>query len=166
MIRSARETDIPAILALIRELAEHVGEPDAVRTTDVQLASALFAEQPLVHALIAEQDGAVAGCAIWYVTFSTWTGRAGIYLEDLVVAAELRGLGHGRALLAELARSCVERGYGRLEWTVYTSIASALAFYAALGSDRLDHWKVHRVDGPALANLAGPSPQTSPQTSP
>jgi GNAT superfamily N-acetyltransferase len=165
MIRPARPADVAGIRRLIRELADYERSADQVVATEDDLRRALFGEQPAVFALIAEHQADVAGFALWFVNYSTWLGRAGIYLEDLYVTPELRGHGYGRALLAELARICVERGYGRLEWSVLDWNAPAIGFYASLGAVAMDEWTVHRLSGPALAALAG-APAAGPPGSP
>ncbi|EDY48051.1 acetyltransferase [Streptomyces clavuligerus] len=114
MIRNAVPGDIPEILRMIRELAEYEKAPQEARATEEQLHRALFGEHPAAFAHLAETDGGeVAGFALWFLNFSTWRGTHGIYLEDLYVRPALRGGGHGRALLTELARICGERGYER-----------------------------------------------------
>jgi len=155
-VRPADERDVAAVDALIRELARYEREPDAVVATEADLRRALFGPAPLVHCLVVEVDpgGPVAGFALWYVTYSTWTGRPGIWLEDLFVAPEHRGSGCGRALLQRLAAICRERGYARLEWNVLDWNEPALGFYRSLGAQALDTWTVHRLDGGALADLA------------
>ena len=169
MIRPARPDDVPSILALIRELATYEREPDAVVATQADLASALFGERPALFGLIAEdgnaedgnaEDGnaeggnAIAGFALWFLNFSTWLGRHGIYLEDLYVRPEFRGHGHGRELLIELARIADERGYGRLEWSVLDWNESAHRFYASLGAVPMQEWTTWRLAGAALPGLA------------
>jgi GNAT superfamily N-acetyltransferase len=154
MIRAARAGDIPAIHQLIRDLAEYERALDEVTATEQDLASALLAERPSLFAHVAEEDGQVVGFALWFLNYSTWLGRHGIYLEDLYVIPGRRGRGHGRALLAELARICVERGYGRLEWWVLDWNSPARRFYESLGAVAMDEWTVHRLAGPALRALA------------
>ncbi len=154
MIRRARPADVPAIYRLIRELAEYERALPDVTGTQQQLSRSLFGPDPAVFAHVAEHDGHVVGFALWFVSYSTWLCQHGIYLEDLYVSPELRGHGHGRALLAELAALCVQRSYGRLEWSVLDWNAPALGFYAALGARAMDEWTVHRVTGAALADLA------------
>lgn len=155
MIRVARPDDVPVILEMIRELAEYEREPDAVRATEADLAAALFGPEPAVFAHIAEQEERPVGFALWFRSFSTWTGTHGIYLEDLYVRPDYRGHGHGRALLAELARLCVERGYQRLEWWVLDWNAPSIDFYRSLGARPMDEWTVYRMDGAALRALGG-----------
>jgi GNAT superfamily N-acetyltransferase len=154
MIRPARPADVAELRRLVGELAEYERSADQVLMTEDDLRRSLFGDQPAVFAHVAEHDGAVAGFALWFVNYSTWTGRHGIYLEDLYVSPELRGHGYGRALLAELARICVERGYGRLEWSVLDWNEPAIGFYESLGAVAMDEWTVHRMTGPALHALA------------
>jgi len=157
VIRPAQAGDIPAIHRLIRDLAEYERALDQVTASEQDLATALLAERPALFAHVAEDDGRVVGFALWFLNYSTWLGRHGIYLEDLYVIPESRGRGHGRALLAELARICVERGYGRLEWWVLDWNSSARRFYESLGAVAMDEWTVHRLTGPALHALAAQS---------
>jgi GNAT superfamily N-acetyltransferase len=154
MIRPATSEDVPALLALIQELADYERESDAVEATAESLEAVLFGAVPAVFALVAEHDGEVVGCAIWFVSFSTWTGRHGIYLEDLVVREAFRGHGYGGRLLAELARITQDRGYARLEWSVLDWNEPALGFYRSIGAVAMDGWTVHRLTGDALAALA------------
>ena len=154
MIRPARAGDIPAIHQLIRDLAAYERSLHEVTATEHDLAAALLADQPALFAHVAEQDGRVVGFALWFLNYSTWGGRHGIYLEDLYVVPESRGRGHGKALLAELARICAERGYGRLEWWVLDWNTPARRFYESLGAVAMDEWTVHRLTGPALRALA------------
>ncbi len=155
MIRPARPQDVPRIHQLIRELAEFERSLDQVTVTEQDLALALFADRPAIFAHVAEQSGAVAGFALWFLNYSTWLGKHGIYLEDLYVTPGQRGTGLGRALLAELARICVRNGYGRLEWWVLDWNSAARGFYESLGAVAMDEWTVHRLTGPALHALAG-----------
>lgn len=146
-----------AIHTLIEELAFYEREPEAVEATPDDLAAALFAPDPKVHALVAvvgdDDDEEVAGVAVWFVTYSTWRGRHGIWLEDLFVRPRHRRLGLGRALLASLAGACVEEGYRRLEWSVLDWNEPAHAFYRSLGALPQDDWTTWRITGPALADL-------------
>ncbi|MFF4795689.1 GNAT family N-acetyltransferase [Streptomyces sp. NPDC001276] len=157
MIRTASPADVPVIHALIRELAEYEKALDEVRATPEQLAEALFGEHPAAFAHIAQdEDGEAVGFALWFLNFSTWRGVHGIYLEDLYVRPEARGGGHGRALLTELARVCVERRYERLEWSVLNWNRPAIGFYEALGARPQDEWTVYRLtDEPLKALAAG-----------
>lgn len=154
-VRPAREDDVPAIDALVRELAVYEREPDAVEATPEDFRTALFGPDPRVHCLVAEADGEVVGLALWFLTFSTWTGRHGIWLEDLFVRPDHRGSGLGRALLGELAAECTRRGLTRLEWTVLDWNTPAQGFYAALGAVPMDDWTTWRVHGDALDRLGG-----------
>ena len=161
MIRPARPGDVPTIHRMIGELAEYEKEPDAVVATEQDLDHALFGPKAAVYAHVIEHteaDGAsvVAGFALWFLNYSTWTGRHGIYLEDLYVRPELRGHGYGRKLLLHLARICVERGYTRMEWSVLDWNEPAIGFYESLGSTPMDQWTVRRLDGDALVALGSP----------
>ncbi|MBW8802345.1 MAG: GNAT family N-acetyltransferase [Catenulisporales bacterium] len=155
MIRSAVPADIPMIRTLIAELAEYEREPQAAKATDQQLHDALFAEHPAVFALMAEDDatGAVAGFALYFLNFSTWTGTHGIHLEDLFVRPDARGGGYGKALLRELARIACQRGYSRVEWAVLDWNEPSIAFYKSLGAVPKDEWLTMRLAGDALREL-------------
>ncbi|WP_406177743.1 GNAT family N-acetyltransferase [Streptomyces canus] len=159
MIRPATPADIPAIHALIRELAEYERALDEAKATEEQLHEALFGAHPAAYAHVATDDatGAVIGYAIWFLNFSTWRGVHGIYLEDLYVRPTARGGGHGKALLTELARICVERGYQRLEWSVLNWNTPAIDFYQALGARPQDEWTVYRLTDEALTKASGTS---------
>jgi GNAT superfamily N-acetyltransferase len=163
-LRAAVPADAEAIERLVRELATYERAPEAVVAKAADFAAALFGEQPLVHCVVAEVGGGgpggarrVGGIAVWFVTFSTWRGRHGLWLEDLFVSPEHRGLGLGRALLAKLAAIAVARGYERVEWNVLDWNAPALRFYRGLGAETLDEWTVHRLSGEALRELASTS---------
>ncbi|MFJ4838032.1 GNAT family N-acetyltransferase [Streptomyces sp. NPDC088746] len=155
MIRVATPEDVPAIHAMVRELAEYEKALDEANATEEQLREALFGERPAAyaHVAVADDDGAVVGFALWFLNFSTWRGVHGVYLEDLYVRPERRGGGYGKALLRELARICVERGYGRLEWSVLNWNAPSIAFYESLGARPQDEWTVYRLHEGALAEL-------------
>jgi len=155
VIRPAVAADVPVLLELVRELAAYEREPDAVEATEPMLAAALFGEVPVASCHVAEVDGAVVGFALWYVTFSTWKGLPGLWLEDLFVRPSARGRGLGKALLQELARVCVARGYARFEWWVLDWNKPAQGFYRSLGARAEDDWTVWRVDGDALQSLGG-----------
>jgi len=157
VIRAAVAADVPVLLQLVHELAAYEREPDAVEATAADLERALF-EDGTCCAQVAERDGEVVGFALWYPTFSTWTGRPGLWLEDLFVRPEARGTGLGKALLQALAQVCVERGYSRFEWWVLDWNAPAIGFYRALGAVPQDAWTTFRVDGDALATLAASGP--------
>lgn len=154
MIRYATPEDVPAILRLIRELADYERALHEVKATEEQLHARLFGDDPKVFAHVAEHDGAVVGFAVWFLTFSTWNGTHGIYLEDLFVAPDVRGHGYGKALLTELARIADDRGYGRVEWAVLNWNSPAIGFYEALGARPQDEWTVYRLTGDALTKAA------------
>ncbi|AEW96465.1 MULTISPECIES: GNAT family N-acetyltransferase [Streptomycetaceae] len=164
MIRPATEDDVPAIHAMIRELAEYERALEQARATPEQLREALFGAEPAVFALIAEEEpeGVAAGFALWFRNFSTWTGTHGVHLEDLYVRPAARGRGHGKALLAELARICVARGYDRFEWAVLDWNEPSIDFYRSVGAVPMDEWTVQRLTGEPLRTLAasasGPTP--------
>lgn len=154
MIRNATPADIPEIYRMVRELAEYEKALDEVHATEEQLREALFGERPAAYAHIAETDeGDTAGFALWFLNFSTWRGVHGIYLEDLYVRPHRRGGGHGRALLTELARICVARGYQRLEWSVLNWNTPSIAFYESLGAKPQDEWTMYRLTDEALGEL-------------
>jgi GNAT superfamily N-acetyltransferase len=153
-IRPAVPTDSALILQFIRDLAEYEKLLDDVRTTEGDLTVALFGENPKAFCDIAEIDGAPVGFALWFYNYSTFIGRHGIYLEDLFVRPEARGSGAGKALLAGLARRCVDENLGRLEWAVLDWNAPSIAFYDSLGAAAMDEWIVRRMTGDALARLA------------
>ncbi|MFI8851086.1 GNAT family N-acetyltransferase [Streptomyces sp. 891-h] len=154
MIRSAVPADVPAIHTMIRELAEYERALEEARASEEQLREALFGEHPAAYAHLAEDaEGNPVGFALWFLNFSTWRGVHGIYLEDLYVRPAARGGGHGKALLTELARLCVERGYERLEWSVLNWNAPSIAFYEALGARPQSEWTVYRLTDDALKAL-------------
>jgi GNAT superfamily N-acetyltransferase len=156
-VRSARPTDVPRIDALVRELAEYERELEAVKATPEDFGAAFFNPHPRVFCHVVEVDRpdgpTVVGLAIWYVTFSTWRGRHGLWLEDLFVQPDYRRLGAGRALLTELARICSDRGYARMEWSVLDWNEPAHRFYRGLGAAPQDDWTVWRVTDEPLKTL-------------
>jgi len=156
MIRTATPDDVPAILSMVRELAEYERAPHEVTATEAHLRTALFGEHPAVYALIAENDdtGEAVGFAMWFLNFSTWLGRHGIYLEDLYVKPHARGEGHGRALLTRLAQIAVECGCGRVEWAVLDWNEPSIGFYKSLGAVPMDEWTIFRLTGDSLGRLA------------
>jgi GNAT superfamily N-acetyltransferase len=158
MIRPARPDDVPTIVELIKELAAYEREPDAVRATAADLHDALFRDRPALFGLIAEHPGSAgpetAGFALWFLNFSTWVGKHGIYLEDLYVRPQYRGAGYGKALLTELAAIAEERGYGRVEWAVLDWNEPAHHFYRSLGATPMDEWTVWRLTDDALRGTA------------
>ena len=153
-VREAVAADVPVILQLVHELADYEREPDAVETTEAMLHDALFGPGAVAACHVAVLDGEVVGFALWYVTFSTWKGRPGLWLEDLFVRPAARGSGLGKALLRSLAAVCVERGYPRFEWWVLDWNEPARGFYRSLGAVPQEDWTTFRVDGEALRALA------------
>lgn len=155
MIRPATPADVPAIHTLIRELADYERSLAEVKATEEQLHEALFGPHPAAYAHVAtDSTDSVIGYAIWFLNFSTWRGVHGIYLEDLYVRPTVRGAGHGKALLTELARLCVERGYQRLEWSVLNWNTPAIDFYESLGARPQHDWTVYRLTDEALVTAA------------
>ncbi|MDT3330149.1 GNAT family N-acetyltransferase [Microbacterium sp. KSW-18] len=154
VLRVARPGDEAGILAATHALAAYEREPDAVRTTVGDLTAALFGDDPKVFAHVIERDGGIRAIAVWFLTFSTWTGRHGIWLEDLFVDETDRGRGYGTALLGSLAAVALERGYPRLEWTVLDWNAPAVGFYRSIGAEGMEEWTTQRMAGDALAALA------------
>jgi len=157
-LRSATRADIPEILRLVRELADYEREPEAVEATEELYGRWLFPTHgtPTAYTEVAEVQGRVVAIALWYPTFSTWTGSPGIWLEDLFVEPDHRGAGIGRALLRRLAGVCQERGYRRLEWWVLGWNTPSIEFYEALGAVAMDEWRHYRLDGAALAQAGRP----------
>jgi len=142
---------------MVRDLAEYERAPQEAIATEAQFEAALFGPEPKVFAHVVEHaDGGhrLGGFALWFLNFSTWLGKHGLYLEDLYVRPELRGHGYGTALLATLARECVEQDYGRFEWWVLDWNEPALSFYRGIGAVPMDEWTVQRVTGQALHELA------------
>ena len=153
-IRSAQPKDSALIFTLVRELAEYEKLTDEVAATEGQIASALFAPEPRLFCDIAEWNGDPAGFAVWFLNFSTFRGRHGIYLEDIFVRPAFRRRGAGKALLAQLAKRCIDQGYARLEWSVLDWNMPAIEFYRSLGAEVLGDWRICRVTGLALRGLA------------
>ncbi|WP_077488544.1 GNAT family N-acetyltransferase [Sinomonas mesophila] len=154
-LRPAEPADVPAILELIRELAAYEREPDAVKNTVEMLTEQLFGENPAIFAHVVEDSsgGEISGFALWFLNYSTWEGTHGIYLEDLYVRPAARGLGYGKALLRELARIAVERGYARVEWSVLKWNEPSIGFYRGLGAHPMEEWDTFRLTGDALAGF-------------
>ncbi|MEV5961522.1 GNAT family N-acetyltransferase [Kribbella sp. NPDC051952] len=152
-VRRARPDDVPALVELIYSLAEYERARDQCHVTAEQLQTALFGDKPAVFCHVAEHEGEVAGCAIWFLSFSTWRGVHGIYLEDLYVRPETRGTGLGKALLTALAQECVTQGYERLEWSVLNWNTPAINFYKSLSAGPQDEWMVYRLTDEALTQL-------------
>ncbi len=171
--RPAGPEDVPEILAMVRDLAEYERSAHEVEATEELIAALLFGGNtpsgaPAAFCHVVEVDpGAAAGAgdtphlaafALWFLNTSTWTGRHGIYLEDLYVRPQHRGFGLGRRLMSELARICLDQGYARLEWWVLDWNAPAIDFYHSLGAQPMDGWTVHRMTGAALQALAEDPP--------
>ncbi|MDE2018497.1 MAG: GNAT family N-acetyltransferase [Hyphomicrobiales bacterium] len=153
-LRDATPADVPAIAAFVRELAEYERLAHEAVATDEDFARALFGAAPAAHCDLACDDGAPVGFALWFGNFSTFSGRRGIYLEDLYVRPAHRGRGIGKALLARLAARCMENGWTRLQWSVLDWNAPSIEFYKSLGAVLMDEWTTCRVGGDALARLA------------
>lgn len=155
-IRRAVIEDLPDIHQLIRDLALYERALEMARATPEQLRESLFSDAPNVFCDLVENDeGEVAGFAVWFLNFSTWTGTHGIFLEDLFVKPEFRGRGYGAALLVYLAKECVAKGYHRLKWSVLDWNQPSIDFYRSLGAEALDEWTEFRLTGEALTKLAG-----------
>ena len=152
-IRSAQRNEAPIILQLIKDLAEYEKAPNEVIATETEIVATIFASNPSVFCELVEVDGEIAGMAIWFLNYSTWQGKHGIYLEDLYIRPEFRGRGYGKALLAHLAGICNERGYGRFQWWVLDWNSPAIEFYRSLGAEAMSEWTVYRVSGEPLREL-------------
>jgi GNAT superfamily N-acetyltransferase len=157
-ISPAAPADVPIIRQLIHELATYEREPESATATDADLQAALFGDHPAAEVLMARVDGEAVGFALFFHNFSTWTGRRGIYLEDLFVRPSARGLGAGRVLLETLAQIAKARGCARMDWAVLDWNDLAIGFYQRIGARRLDDWRIFRLTGEALDRLATPSP--------
>jgi GNAT superfamily N-acetyltransferase len=158
-VRQAEREDCALIAELVRDLAEYEREPESAHLTADDFSRDGFGAQPAFECLIGEIDGVGCGLALFFPYYSTWEGR-GIYLEDLFVRPEFRGLGLGKALLAEVARITVARGAVRLDWSVLAWNEPALSFYASLGAERLEEWRKMRLSGEVLTRVADPMSQT------
>jgi GNAT superfamily N-acetyltransferase len=153
-IRRARADEAGLVHAFVRELADYEKLSHEVEATEADIAEALFGENPRLYCDIAEWDGEPAGFAVWFVNFSTFSGKPGIYLEDLFVRPALRGKGIGKALLVHLAKQCVTNGWSRLQWAVLDWNTPSIEFYKSLGAELMDDWTICRVNGEALTRLA------------
>lgn len=156
-LRPATREDIGQILSFIRELAEYEKLSHEAVADEATLAAQLFGDQPAAEVVIAEVDGRAAGFALFFHNFSTFLGKRGLYLEDLYVKPDFRGLGLGRRLMIHLAQLAVERDCGRFEWSVLDWNEPAIRLYRSLGAAGMDEWTVQRLSGPALHALAGHS---------
>ncbi|PYL09657.1 MAG: GNAT family N-acetyltransferase [Verrucomicrobia bacterium] len=155
-IRRATLADVGTILNLIRDLATYERAPNEVTATEEQLVDVLFGKKPAAEVLLAFEDEEPVGFAVYFHNFSTWLGRAGLYLEDLFVRPEHRGKGYGRALLVELAKIARDRGCGRMEWAVLDWNEPAIEFYRKLGAKPMNEWTVFRLNADGIAKLAEP----------
>lgn len=153
-LRTGTIDDVPAILGLIRELAEYERAPHDVVATEAGLREVLFGEHPAAEVVLAHAGGALVGFAIFFHNFSTWLGKRGLYLEDLFVRPSERGKGYGRALLAHLAKIAAERNCGRMEWAVLDWNQPAIEFYKKLGAKPMEEWTVFRLTNDGIADLA------------
>ncbi len=157
-IHRARRDELPLVLSLIRELAEYEKLSHEVEATEAMIEQALFSDSPRLYCDIAEWNGEPAGFAVWFVNFSTFAGRFGMYLEDLFVRPQYRRNGIGKGLLAYLAKECAGNGWARLQWAVLDWNAPSIEFYKSLGAVLMDEWTLCRVSGPALDALAAKAP--------
>ena len=153
-IRAARPGDGALIFALVRELADYEKLSEEVDASEEAIAAALFSPEPRLFCDIAEWNGEAAGFSTWFLNFSTFRGRHGIYVEDIFVRTSFRGRGIGKALMARLARRCVDEGYARFEWAVLDWNAPSIAFYKSIGAQVLDEWRICRLSGAALESFA------------
>ena len=152
-IRPARQEEVGIVLQLIHDLAVYEKAPNEVEATEKELLETIFSSDPKVFCDLVEVDGEIAGMAIWFLNYSTWQGKHGIYLEDLFIKPEFRGRGYGKALLKHLAKICDEKGYGRFQWWVLDWNSPAIEFYRSLGAVAMDEWTVYRVSGAPLKEL-------------
>lgn len=158
-IRRIHPDDVPAAVRLVHELAAYEREPESCHLTVEQLSRALFGQAPALFGHVAvDKQQQVVGIALWFLSFSTWRGEHGIYLEDLYVSPEHRGSGLGKSLLTALAQECVRNGYTRLEWAVLDWNEPAIGFYRSLGAVPMEEWTVNRLTDEPLARL-GAIPQ-------
>jgi GNAT superfamily N-acetyltransferase len=153
-LRRARSDEAGLVLSLVRELAEYEKLSHEVEATEAGIAAALFGENPVLFCEIAEWAGEPVGFAVWFLNYSTFAGRPGIYLEDLFVRPAQRGKGIGKALLTHLAKQCIANGWSRLQWSVLDWNTPSIEFYKSLGAVLMDEWTICKVSGPALIALA------------
>lgn len=153
LLRAATPQDVPAIVGLIRELAEYERLSHLAQATPETLMPHLFGDKPVVEAIVAEIDGEVVAFALFFTNFSTFLAKPGLYLEDLYVKPAHRGSGVGKAMLVRLAQIAVERDYGRFEWSVLDWNESAIGFYQKMGAILMQDWRICRVSGDTLQNL-------------
>lgn len=152
-IRPAKREEVGEVLQLIQDLATYEKAPDQVEASKDDLLNTIFAKEPRVFCDLVEVDGQIAGMAIWFLNYSTWQAKHGIYLEDLYIKPEFRARGYGKALLKHLAQICDKEGYGRLQWWVLDWNSPAIEFYKSFGAEAMDEWTVYRTSGQALKDL-------------
>ena len=152
-IRPAKSEEVGEVLQLIQDLATYEKAPEQVEASKEDLLNTIFVKDPRVFCDLVEVDGQVAGMAIWFLNYSTWQAKHGIYLEDIFIKPEYRGRGYGKALLKHLAKICDEKGYGRLQWWVLDWNSPAIEFYKSFGAEAMDEWTVYRTSGQALKDL-------------
>ena len=152
-IRPAQQNEVGIVLQLIHDLALYEKAPNEVEATEKELLETIFVDNARVFCDVVDVNGEIAGMAIWFLNYSTWQGKHGIYLEDLFIKPEFRGKGYGKALLQHLAKVCDERGYGRFQWWVLDWNSPAIEFYKSLGAVAMDEWTVYRVSGDPLKKL-------------
>ena len=152
-IRPAKREEVGDVLQLIQDLATYEKAPDQVEASEDDLLNTIFAKEPRVFCDLVEVDGQIAGMAIWFLNYSTWQAKHGIYLEDLYIKPEFRAKGYGKALLKHLAQICDREGYGRLQWWVLDWNSPAIEFYRSFGAEAMDEWTVYRTSGQALKDL-------------
>lgn len=160
-IRFAERKDCPVILQFIKELAEYEKEPNAVEAT-IELLEATIFDKQQAKVLLLENESEPLGFALYFYNFSTWRGKAGLYLEDLYVKPQYRGKGYGKMLLSYLAHQAVKDGCPRFEWIVLDWNTPSINFYKAMGAKPLDEWTVFRLENKALENLANEYKKTTP----
>jgi GNAT superfamily N-acetyltransferase len=152
-IRPAKREEVGEVLQLIQDLATYEKAPEQVEASRDDLLNTIFAKEPRVFCDLVEVDGQIAGMAIWFLNYSTWQAKHGIYLEDLYIKPEFRAKGYGKALLKHLAQICDREGYGRLQWWVLDWNSTAIEFYRSFGAEAMDEWTVYRTSGQALKDL-------------
>lgn len=152
-IRKAQRQDVPVVLQLIKELAEYEKEPDAVEATEEILEQSIFDKQQ-ANVVLLEEGGQTIGFVLYFFNFSTWRGKAGLYLEDLFVRPEFRGRGYGKLLLSYLANQAQNNDCPRFEWIVLDWNTPSINFYKAMGAKPLDTWTVFRLENKALKDLS------------
>ena len=154
LIRIAQQNDVADIHRLIFELAVYEKAPEQMVATVDQINQSLFSDKPVAFCHVAEVDGKIVGIALWFLNYSTWLGKPGIYLEDLFVQPEYRGHGIGKGFMKTLAQICIERGYERFQWWVLDWNEPSIDSYKSLGAVPMDEWTVFRLSGGALEKFA------------